>query len=161
MSGPTIDARAAREFLGLGRIAVVGVSADERRFGNVVYRAMLDHGIDAVPVHPTAGTVAGNACYPDLASVPGDIDGVVVMVKAERAKDVIRQCEARGIAKVWLFKGLGGSGAVSDETLALCRHYGIDPVPGACPLMFLEPVGFAHRVHRGARRLNQSLVTTA
>ena len=40
-----IDERQCREFLALDRIAVVGASADERQFGNVVYRALRDHGI--------------------------------------------------------------------------------------------------------------------
>lgn len=41
---------------------------------------------------------------------------------------------------------------------ALTDH-GIDVVAGAgaCPLMFLEPVRGAHRVHRALRRANRSL----
>jgi predicted CoA-binding protein len=156
-----IDERAAREFLACGRVAVVGASADHRQFGNVVFQALRDHGIEAVAVHPSAARTGaaegGQPAYPDLASVPGEVDGVVVMVKADDAAPVIRACAARGIHRVWLFKGLGGPGAVSGEVLDLCRHYGIDAVPGACPLMFLEPVGLAHRIHRSARRANHSL----
>ena len=155
---PPVVEQEAREFLACGRIAVVGASADDRQFGNVVYRALRDQGIDAVPVHPGAAPIAGAACAPDLASVPGRVDGVVVMVPAARAADVVRQCADAGIGRVWLFKGLGGPGAVSDDVLALCRHYGLDTVAGACPLMFLAPVGGPHRVHRFARRVTHSLV---
>lgn len=156
-----IDERKALAFLALDRLAVVGASDDERQFGNVVLRALRDHGIDAAAVHPTARTVAGAEAHPDLASVPGRVDGVIVMVPAAHAVEVVRDCARLGIGHVWLFKGLGGAGALSDEAVAECERHGIEVVAGACPLMFLEPVGFVHRIHRGARRLNRSLTRAA
>ena len=152
-----IDERVANEFLAAGRLAVVGVSADPRQFGNVVYRALRDHGIDAVAVHPSAAGVGDDPAYPDLASVPGDVDGILVMTAADRAADVVRAAVERGVGRVWLFKGLGGPGAVSEDALELCRDHDVDTVAGACPLMFLEPVGLVHRIHRVARRANHSL----
>ena len=156
-----IDEQKVRAFLALGRLAVVGASDDDAQFGNVVLRALRDHGIDAVAVHPTATTVAGAEAHPDLASVPVGVDGVIVMVPAARSADVVRDCARLGIGHVWLFKGLGGPGALSDEAVAECERNGIEVVAGACPLMFLEPVGFAHRVHRAARRVNRSLARSA
>ena len=156
-----IDERKAREFLALGRVAVVGASADDPQFGNVVVRALRDHGLDVVAVHPMATTVAGEAAYPDLASVPGRLDGVMVMVPASRAVDVVHACAERGIGHVWLFKGLGSPGALSDEAVAACEDAGIEVVAGACPLMFLEPAGLVHRIHRAARRANHSLARPA
>ena len=156
-----IEQTVVDEFLGLHRLAVVGASSDERNFGTTIYKELRAHGYAVVPVHPTAATVSGDVCYPDLASVQGEVDGVVVMVHRDKAADVIRDCVALGVKHVWLFKGLGSPGAVSADALALCRQHGISVVEGACPLMFLEPVGFAHRVHRGIRRMNGSLARVA
>jgi predicted CoA-binding protein len=156
----TIDERTIKEFLALGRLAVVGASPDRRQFGNTVYRALRDGGLDVAAVHPTATTVEGDAAYADIGSVPGPVDGVIVMVAADKAVDVVRACARRGIRHVWLFKGLGGPGAVSDEAVAECERRGIEVVAGACPLMFLEPVGLVHRIHRTARRANRSLART-
>ena len=103
-------------------------------------------------VNPNADTVAGDRCYPDLASVPGALDGAVVMLSRERAASTVRECAEHDVPRVWLFKGLGGQGAVSDEALEVCAGNGIDVVAGACPLMFLEPLGWLHKMHRGARR---------
>lgn len=63
--------------------------------------------------------------------------------------------------RVWLFMGLGGPGALSDEAVQLCHDKGIDVVAGACPLMFLEFVGWSHKLHRMARHLNGSLSRSA
>ena len=92
-----------------------------------------------------------------IAQVLSDIDGAVVMVHRDKAVEIVDACAAKGISRVWLFKGLGAPGAVSEDAVARCGALGIDVVAGACPLMFLEPVGWFHRVHRGARRLNGSL----
>ena len=152
-----IDHDAAAKFLAAGRLAVVGASDDQRNFGNTVYRALRDHGIGTVAVNARADTVAGDRCYQDLASVPGPIDGVLVMVGGARSGDVVRAAIERGVPRVWLFKGLGGPGAVTDEAVNLCKDHGVDVVAGACPLMFLEPVGWFHKVHRTMRHLNGSL----
>jgi len=150
-------------FLAQPRITVVGASDAKDNFGGAIYRALKAHGHDVVAVNPMAQIVDGDPCYPDLASVPGTLGGVLVMVRAAEAVGVVRECLASQVRDIWLFKGFGGPGAVSDEAIQLCREAGVNAVEGACPLMFLEPVGVAHRIHRGLRRLNGSLrvVSTA
>jgi hypothetical protein len=93
--------------------------------------------------------------------VPGTLDGVIVMVDRSRSSQVVRACAELGIRQVWLFQGIGGHGAVSDEALAVAREHDLAVIPGACPLMFLEPVHFPHRFHRLVRRANHSLARTA
>jgi predicted CoA-binding protein len=140
-------------FLAQRRIAVVGASDDKQNFGGVVLRALLDHGYDAVGVNPHSTTAAGVPCWPDLASVPGPVDGVVVMVPAAASAEILKAAIARGVTHVWLFRGIGGHGAVTDEAVALCQEHHVSVIAGACPLMFLEPVGFGHRMHRTVRRV--------
>jgi predicted CoA-binding protein len=152
-----IDPTAAHAFLSLDRVAVVGASADPKSFGNTIYRELRSHGQDVVPVNPNVDAIEGVTCYPDVTAVPGQVDGVMVMVRPDVALDVIRASAARGIDKVWLFKGLGAPGAISDETVELCDQLDLDVVAGACPMMFLEPVAWFHRAHRGMRHLNHSL----
>lgn len=152
-----IDQHMASEFLAAGRIAVIGASDNPKSFGNTVYRALRDHGVDVVAVNPSATTVAGDPCYLRVADVPDTIDGALLMVPAESAASVVAECIEHDVPRVWLFRGLGGPGAVSDAAVAMCRDRNVPVVAGACPLMFLEPVGWFHRLHRGARRLNRSL----
>ena len=157
---PSIERRKVEEFLAQHRFAVVGASDKAGNFGLTVYRELRDKGYDVVPVNPHVDTVDGAVCHPDLASVPGELDGVIVMVPRVRAADVVRACVELGIPRVWLFRGVG-AGAVSDEAVALCHERGIEVVAGACPLMFLEPVGSVHRFHRGLVRLTGRLAKAA
>jgi len=153
----TVQQAVVDEFLAGRRLVVVGASDDGSNFGNTVYKALKEHGYDVVAVHPTTPTVDGDAAYPDVASVPGDVDGVIVMVPAHAAREVVRETAERGIKRVWLFRGIGGDGAADDESVRLCHELGLVVVPGACPLMFLEPVAWIHRLHRRARRHRHGL----
>jgi predicted CoA-binding protein len=151
----------AEAFLAGERIAVVGASDERGNMGGAILRELWLHGHHVVPVHPTARLVGGHRCYPTIGEVPGPVDGAVVVVPGAAAVDVVRQCIAAGVPAVWLFKGIGGEGAASDEAVALCEEAGVAVVPGACPLMFIAPVGAVHRIHRAARRARHSLVTSA
>ena len=143
-------------FLDGHRFAVVGASDDEKNFGGTIYRELKAHGYEPVAVNRSATSVDGDTCFPALEAVPGALDGVIVMVSADAAVDVVRECAKLSIDRVWLFKGVG-TGAVSEEALRACAENGIDVIPGACPLMFLEPVAWFHRAHRGMRHLTGSL----
>ena len=147
-----VDAAAATAFLRSGRLAVIGASDERDSFGRTVYEALREQRIDVVAVHPRGGTVAGDVCHPSLLDVPGQLDGAIVMVSAPTSVEVVRQVAARGIPRVWLFRGVGAAGAASPEAVRVAEELGLEVVPGACPLMFLEPVGLAHRFHRGVRR---------
>jgi len=152
-----VDPVMAASLLASRRIAVVGASEDSGNFGRTIYRALRDRGVETVAVHPEAASVDGDRCYPTLADVPDPIDTAIVMVAAPTSVDIVRDCAALGIGKVWLFKGLGGAGAASDEAVRVAEELGLVVIPGACPLMFLEPVGWFHRIHRAGRHVNGSL----
>jgi uncharacterized protein len=147
-----IDAAVAVEMLGQPRLALIGATDDPKSLSSAIAEGLRAHDVDVVPVNPNRTTVDGVACYPSVVDVPAPVDGAIVMVPSERSADVVRSCITAGVPSLWLFQGLGGGGSVSDEAIELCRSNGITVVDGACPLMFLEPVGWVHRVHRSIRR---------
>jgi predicted CoA-binding protein len=132
------------EFLRGRRIGVAGVSRNRMQPANVIYRKLRDMGHEVFPVNPAAAEVEDAACYPDIASLPEGIDGIVVATHPAAAVDVIRQCGERGIARVWFHRSFG-AGSVSPEAVRECGKWGIDAIVGGCPLMFCEPVDIAHK----------------
>jgi predicted CoA-binding protein len=153
----TVDPSVSREFFALDRIALVGASDDKKHFSNAVFHALEEHGVQAIPVNPYEAKVGGQTCYPDVAAIPGPLDGVIVMVKHNTALDVVRESIDRGVTHIWLFQGIGGESALSDEAIALCDEHRVSVIPGACPMMFLQPVKGFHRFHRGIRRLRRDV----
>ena len=141
-----LPAEVAR-FLSGKRFAVAGVSRSGNQPANAVFRKLRSSGYQVVPINPHAGELEGVTCYPDLASVPGTLDGVVVVTPPEAAEKVVRQAAARGIAQIWFHRSFG-AGSVSDEALKTCAEQGIEPIVGGCPLMYCAPVDAAHRCFR-------------
>ena len=137
-----------QDFLDQKHVAFVGISRNDKDFANSVYRSMRDAGRTMYPVHRDAAvtTVSGDPVYHRLADVPDPVDGVVVMVPAASAADVVQDALDRGIPRVWLYRG-AGQGAVSPEAVELCRSQGVPVVDGACPFMFDGRPAGVHRVH--------------
>jgi predicted CoA-binding protein len=134
-------------FLRGKRFAVAGVSRQGQSAGNPVFRKLRGAGYETFPVNPNASEVEGVQCYPDLASVPGPLDGVVIATHPNDSLAVVRQCADLGVPGVWFHRSFG-AGSVSDDAVRECHARGVPCIVGGCPLMYCEPVDFAHRCMR-------------
>ena len=99
-------------FLESRRIAVAGVSRDKNQAANFVFRKLQDAGFETVPINPQAEEVEGVACYPDIASIPEPVDGVVIATHPDVSAQVVDQCAEAGIDRVWFHRSFG-AGSVS------------------------------------------------
>lgn len=137
--------RPVAEFLAGRRIAVAGVSRSGQASANVIFRRLATSGYEAIPVNPNAAELEGVRAYPDLSSIPGSVDGLLVATHPSAAPALVREAATRGIRHVWFHRSFG-SGSVSEEAVAACRAAGMEPIVGGCPLMYIQPVDVAHRV---------------
>lgn len=73
-------------------IAVVGCSGNTTRTSHKIARYMQDRGYRIVPVNPNYDEVLGETCYPDLPSVPEDveIDIVDIFRQPKYTADMVR-----------------------------------------------------------------------
>jgi predicted CoA-binding protein len=139
---------AASEFLAKRRIAVTGVSRDPGAHGsNVVYQRLRDRGYEVFAVNPNAQEVEGDTCYPDLGSIPGGVDAVVIGTRPERAEATVRECSELGIKHVWMHRSFG-KGSVSDAAADYGRGRGIEVIDGGCPCMFEPTADAGHKMMR-------------
>ena len=84
---------AASEFLANKRVAVTGVSRHAKDHGsNVVYKRLRERGYEVFAVNPNADEVEGDRCYPDLRSIPGGVEAVVIATRPEIAEETMREC---------------------------------------------------------------------
>ena len=128
---------AAEDFLAQKRIAVAGVSreAGSGHGGNVVYQRLRERGYEVFAVNPNAEEVMGDKAYPDLASIPLGVEGVVIATHPDVAEDVMAQAANVGVKRVWMHRG-PGAGSVSESAAELGREWGLTVIPGGCPLMY-------------------------
>ncbi len=139
---------AASEFLAHKRVAVTGVSRNAGSHGsNVVYQRLRSRGYETFAVNPNAEAVEGDVCYPDLRSVPADVEWVVIGTRPERAEATMRECAELGIKRVWMHRG-PGAGSVSPAATRYGRAHGITVIDGGCPCMFDPTADGGHKAMR-------------
>lgn len=142
-------------FLAQKKIAVVGVS-DKRETGcNLNYKKFKDAGYQVYAVNPRMASFDGDACYPDLKSIPEKVDAVFMLTNPRVSEQMVQQCVDLGIKHVWMHCMMGtkpglaaGMTSVSQSAVETCRANGIAVIPGACPNQFLQP-DFGHKMMRG------------
>lgn len=139
---------AASEFLANKRVAVTGVSRDPKSHGsNIVYKRLRERGYEVFAVNPNTDVVEGDACYPDLRSIPGGVDAVVIATRPELAEATVRECADLAIKHVWMHRG-PGAGSVSEKATEYGRQRGLTVIDGGCPCMFGPTADLGHKAMR-------------
>ena len=109
------------------RVAMVGLSADWWRPSNFAGKYLLEHGFELIPVNPKYDEILGQKCYPDLASIPGQVDIVDLFQRAERVPMFVDQAIEIGAKCVWMQLGI-----VHEEAAQKARDAGLDVVMDRC-----------------------------
>jgi len=151
---------AIHDFLAQKRIAVAGVSRSGQEAANVIFQKLSDSGYEVFPVNPKAEEVEGAKCYPNLAAIPGGVDGVVAATPPAGTLELVQECAELGIPRVWMHRSFG-EGSVDEKAVELCAEAGIAVIPGACPMMYCQPVDFGHKCIRFILRLSGGLPKAA
>jgi predicted CoA-binding protein len=99
----TLDTK-VHDFLSQKRIAIAGVSRDNSHHpvGNLIYHRLKTTGHDVFPVNPHMQTFEGDRCYPDLQSILGGVDGVVIITRPEIIERIVHDCNDVGVHRVWM-----------------------------------------------------------
>ena len=158
---PTTLETTIHEFLAQKRIAVAGVSRDDRHHpvGNLIYRRLKKTGHEVFAVNPHMQTFEGDRCYPDLKSIPGGVDGVVIATRPETSERVVRECGVTGIRRVWMHQSMGNGTSVSSAAVEYCRQHDIGVIAGGCPMMYGPGVDLGHACMRWVLKLTGGLPT--
>ena len=129
---PMATMQSIQDFLGLNRLAVVGVSRNPHDFTRSLFRDLRQRGYDVVPVNPSLSEVDGLACLTKVSDASPPVEGALVMTSPKATDSVVHDCEAAGVRHVWMHRA-SGAGAVSPAAVEYCRAHGIDVVEGECP----------------------------
>jgi len=137
-----------QDFLSLKTLAVIGVSRDDKKFGNAIYGELKRKNYSVYPIHKELETYEGDACYKDLKSLPYPPDGLVVSANKQKALDIVKEADSTGIKNIWLLLM-----SDSKEAVEYCADKGINLIYKQCLFMHLEPVDSIHKIHRFLKKL--------
>ena len=160
MTATTLDAK-VHDFLAQKRIAVAGVSRNggHHPVGNLIYKRLKTTGHDVFAVNPHIETFEGDRCYPDLKSIPGGVDGVVIITRPEVTEQVVHDCTDAGVRRVWMHQSVASRSSVSAAAVEYCQEHDISVIAGACPMMFGPGADLGHTCMRWVLKLTGGLPT--
>ena len=109
-------------------VAVVGASTKPNTAGNDLLRNLVRDGFAGkiYPVNPKAEELYGQKVYPDLASIPGNVDLAVFIVPARAIPGLIGEAKAKGVKGLIIisagFKESGPEGVERERELTQLVH---------------------------------------
>jgi predicted CoA-binding protein len=110
-------------------IAVVGLSGKRYRPSYGVAEYLKREGYRVIPVNPEETEVLGEKSYPDLDSVPGEIDVVDIFRRAEFVPEIVEAAIRKGAKVVWMQEGV-----IHEEAARRAREAGLTVVMDRCIL---------------------------
>ncbi len=110
-------------------IAVVGMSPRPDRPSHYVAKYLMEQGYKVIPVNPAVDEVLGIKSYPDIVSIPEDIDMVDIFRRSSQVPPVVDDAIAAGARFIWMQDGVVHEGAA-----AKARAAGMSVVMDNCTL---------------------------
>ncbi len=117
-----------KEILNSSRtIAIVGLSARTDRPSYIVASYLKENGYRIIPVNPREKEILGEKCYPDLVSIPEQVDVVDIFRAPGEVPAVVREAIGIGAKTVWMQEGV-----INEEAAALASEAGLKVVMNKC-----------------------------
>lgn len=107
------------------RVAVLGASADHRKFGNKSLRAHRRAGWEAIPVNLSGEAVEGIGSYRRIGDVPGKLDRVTVYLPPPVTLKVLPEIAEAAPGEVWF-----NPGSADREVVAKAKQLGLNAIQG-------------------------------
>ncbi|MCX7704145.1 MAG: CoA-binding protein, partial [Planctomycetota bacterium] len=128
-------------------IAVVGASKNKEKIGHIILHNLIVGGFTGkvYPVNREADVVHSIAAYPDVISIPGEVDLAVIAVPAKFVLQVIEECVEKKVKGVIVitagFREIGPKGAeIEAQLLEKVRNAGIRMVgPNCMGVLNMDP----------------------
>jgi len=109
-------------------IALIGASGDPKKNTSRPQRFLRKHGYkgNIVPVNPGRAEILGEKAYPNVTSVPGEVDHAFIMVPRDAVAAAIEQCVAKKVRTATIYSdGFAETGEegrrMQEEVLAIAK----------------------------------------
>ncbi len=109
------------------KIALVGVSEDQYKYGHRIFKDMLSEGLKVRGINPKGGEIRGQKIYKSLRELGDRPDVVVTVVPPAVTESVVEECHELGVPEIWMQPG-----SESDAAIKKAKDYGIQVTHNTC-----------------------------
>ena len=109
------------------KIAIVGVSANQKKWGFKIYKELKSSGFSVFPINPKHKKIGLDPCYPNLKALEEIPYIVITVVSPNVTEQIVKQCRKLGIKRVWMQPG-----SESEKAIKFCKHNNIEIMHDVC-----------------------------
>jgi len=139
-------------FLETRKIAIAGISRDQKKFGFSVFKKLQETGHDLYLVHPETDVLHGETTYRNIALLPSDVGALLVLTPKNQTFHVVEDAVKKGLSKIWIQQM-----SETPESIDLAKTNNINLITGNCIMMFAEPLEGFHKFHLNIKRFFRQL----
>ena len=134
------------DFLAAEPLAMVGVSRNPKKFGQMAFKELKEKGLNIIPVNPAAAEILGVKAYPNVTALPAEVRGIIIITKKDQTASVVKEAKTKGIKNIWIQQESG-----SKEAIKELEDSDINYITGECILMYYKPHSI-HKFHKALKR---------
>jgi hypothetical protein len=138
--------RQIEDFIAAEPVAMVGVSRNPKKFGQMAFKELKEKGLNIIPVNPATGEILGIKAYPNVNALPPEVRAIIIMTKKDQTLGIVREAKLKGIKNIWIQQM-----ADTREALKELEGTDINYITGECILMHYKPHSF-HKFHRAINK---------
>lgn len=119
--------------------AIIGASTKSETVGHAIFSNMLFGRYKGIvyPVNPKAKSILGVKCYPNVSSIPDEIELAVVIVPANVVSSTLEECGQKGVKAAIVitagFKEIGKDGIeLEKQLIKVSKKYNIAVIGPNC-----------------------------
>jgi predicted CoA-binding protein len=127
------------DFLATEPVAMIGVSRNPKKFGQMAFKELKGKGLNVIPVNPATGEILGVKAYPNINALPPEVKTIIIMTKKDQTLSIVKDAKAKGIRNIWIQQM-----ADSKDALKELEGSDINYITGECILMHYKP----HSIHK-------------
>jgi uncharacterized protein len=131
------------QFLAPKKIALAGVSRNNKKFGYAIFNELRQKGFDVCPINPKADEIDGVKCYPSVSEIPSGYEKLFIVTPKTDTDNILKQAIDKGIKHIWVQQMSN-----TTETAKIAKDAGVDLIYKECIFMFVDPVTSIHKFHR-------------
>lgn len=134
-------------FLATRKLAVAGVSRDQKKFGYIVFKTLTEKGFEIFPINPSTDMIASTPCFRNVGALPVNVHNLLILTPKKQTQEVVAEAIRKGIDHIWIQQG-----CETREIVELINAHKINLITGECILMHADPVTGIHKFHRTLRK---------
>ena len=134
-------------FLATRKLAVAGVSRNQKKFGYIVFKTLTEKGFEIFPINPSTDMIGSTPCFRNVGTLPVNVHNLLILTPKKQTQEVVAEAIRKGIDHIWIQQG-----SETREIVELINAHKINLITGECILMHADPVTGIHKFHRTLRK---------